>query len=72
MEFQFFKQLLWNLLFSNTAPDPCYLPKQKPPWKEQILVKFLEAVALPDRLYLNTTSRIKCQILSSMHCFISY
>lgn len=72
MKSQFLKTTIMGSSFQILPLHPYHLPKQTPPWKEQILVKFLETLALPDRLYLNTTSSIKCQILSSMHCFISY
>lgn len=55
-----------------------YCPRPLPPPQTETtlegadLSEILEAVALPDRLYLNTTSRVKCQILCSVHCFISY
>ena len=58
----FISTMLWNPLSNTFSPQP----KQKPPWKEQVLVEILET-----RPCLKSSS-IKCQILSSMHCFISY
>lgn len=68
MEFHLLKQLLWITLFSKTFARL----QTETTLEGADLSEFLEAVALSDKLCLNTTFSIKCQILSSMHCLISY